>query len=165
LDEFLCPKVCTGKLDFVGLDYYWGISTLRLDRILRLIDAAYRRFDRAPVWPGALYGILKDLQNMFPEKSLFIFENGSVEVADNMDRATYIDKHVDEVKRALRDGINVDGYICWALTSNREWDCEFSAGSDFGLIHIDLDGDPFLIRGPFTPAAIRYMQIIRGQAP
>ena len=140
LDEFLCPKVCTGKLDFVGLDYYWGISTLRLDRIMRLIDAAYRRFDQAPVWPGALYGILKDLQAMFPEKSLFIFENGSVEVADNMDRETYIRKHVDEVKRAVRDGINVDGYTCWAITSNREWDLEFSAGSDFGLIHIDLDG-------------------------
>jgi beta-glucosidase/6-phospho-beta-glucosidase/beta-galactosidase/ABC-type amino acid transport substrate-binding protein len=165
LDEFLCPEECTGKLDFVGLDYYWGISTLRMDRILRLIDAAYRRFDRAPVSPGALYGILKDFQDMFPEKSLFIFENGSVEVADNIDRATYIRKHVDEVKRAVRDNVNVDGYICWALTSNREWDCEFSAGSDFGLIHIDLDSDPFLIRGPFTPSAISYMQIIRDRAP
>jgi beta-glucosidase/6-phospho-beta-glucosidase/beta-galactosidase len=101
---------------------------------------------------------------MFPEKTLFIFENGSVEVADNMDRETYIRKHVDEVKRAVSDGINVDGYICWAITSNREWDLEFSAWSDFGLIHIDLDGDPFLIRGPFTPAAIRYMQIIKDRS-
>jgi ABC-type amino acid transport substrate-binding protein len=165
LDEFLCPKVCVGKFDFVGLDYYWGISTLRLDRILRLIDAAYRRFDQAPVSPGTLYSILKDFQDMFPEKSLFIFENGSVEVADNMDRETYIRKHVYEVKRAFHDGMNVDGYIYWALTSNREWDLEFSAGSDFGLIHIDLDVDPFLIRGPFTPAATRYMQIIRDRAP
>ncbi|HSD57526.1 MAG TPA: family 1 glycosylhydrolase, partial [Methanotrichaceae archaeon] len=65
LDEFLCPASCAGKLDFVGLDYYWGISALRPERILRLMDAAYRRFDRAPVWPGALNGILKDLQGMF----------------------------------------------------------------------------------------------------
>jgi beta-glucosidase len=130
-----------------------------------LIDAAYRSFDQAPVSPGTLYSILKDFQDMFPEKSLFIFENGSVEVADNMDRETYIRRHVDEVKRAFHDGMNVDGYIYWALTSNREWDLEFSAGSDFGLIHIDLDVDPFLIRGPFTPAATRYMQIIRDRAP
>ena len=161
LDEFLCPKECTGKMDFVGLDYYWGISNLRLDRIQRLIDAAYKRFDQAPVWPRALYLILKNFQEMFPEKSLFIFENGSVEVADNIDRATYIHKHIAEVQRAVNDGINVDGYICWSLTSNREWDLEFSAGSDFGLFHIDLDRDPLLQRGPFTAAAVAYQQIIR----
>ena len=68
LDEFLCPRVCTGKLDFVGLDYYWGISTLRLDRILRLIDAAYRRFDQAPVSPGALYDILNGSSGHVPGK-------------------------------------------------------------------------------------------------
>jgi hypothetical protein len=55
----------------------------------------------------------------------------------------------------------VDGYICWSITSNREWDLEFFAGSDFGLFHIDLDRDPLLIRGPFTAAATAYQQIIR----
>jgi beta-glucosidase/6-phospho-beta-glucosidase/beta-galactosidase len=163
LDEFLCPRSCIGKLDFVGIDYYWGISSLRLDRISRLIDAAYRRFDQAPVWPGALYTILRNLQSMFPDKPLFIFENGSVESADNMDRATYIRKHLEEISRAMHDGVNVEGYIVWALTSNREWDCEFSAGNDFGLFHIELDRDPLLIRGPFTPAAITYQEIIRNQ--
>ena len=28
LPEFLCPPECVGQQDFVGLDYYWGISTL-----------------------------------------------------------------------------------------------------------------------------------------
>ncbi len=161
LDEFLCPAGCSGKLDFVGLDYYWGISTLHPERILRLMDAAYRRFDMAPVWPGALYDILKDLHGTFPDKPLMIFENGSVDVADGWDRARYIREHVKEVQRAVHDGIRVDGYICWSITSNREWDCEFSEASDFGLYHIDLDHDPSLTRKGPTPAADVYQQIIR----
>lgn len=162
LDEFLCPAGCAGKLDFLGLDYYWGISNLWPERVLRLMDAAYRRFDRAPVWPGALDGILKDLQGMFPDKPLVIFENGSVEVADGMDRATYIDEHVKEVQRAVHSGINVKGYVAWALTSNREWDCVFCEASDFGLFHIDLDGDPSLKRKP-TAAAGVYRKIIQNR--
>jgi len=163
LDEFLCPANCVGKLDFVGLDYYWGISSLRPDRILRLVDAAYRRFDRAPVWPGALNGILSDLQSMFPDKPLIIFENGSVEEADGMDRAAYLRGHVKEVQRAVHSGINVKGYVAWSLTSNREWDCEFCEASDFGLFHIDLDDDPLLKRRR-TVAADTYQQIIQNKS-
>ncbi len=159
LDEFLCPAGCAGKLDFVGLDYYWGISSLHPERIQRLMDAAYRHFDRAPVWPEALYGILKDLQGLFPGKHLIIFENGSVEMADGIDRAAYIQKHIREVQKAVHGGIDVKGYVCWAITSNREWDCEFCDASDFGLYHIDLDSDPTLGRKR-TSAADCYQQMI-----
>ncbi len=162
LDEFLCPANCIGKLDFAGLDYYWGISNLWPERVLRLMDAAYRRFDRAPVWPGALDGILVDLQSMFPDKPLIIFENGSVKVADGMDRATYINEHVREVQRAVHNGINVKGYLAWALTSNREWDCVFCDASDFGLFHIDLDDDPSLQRKR-TGSADEYQKIIQNK--
>ena len=29
LPEFLCPEHCIGQQDYVGLDYYWGISSLK----------------------------------------------------------------------------------------------------------------------------------------
>ena len=48
LPEFLCPRECVGQQDFVGLDYYWGISRLRLDRIGRLIQAGLGHFEQAP---------------------------------------------------------------------------------------------------------------------
>ncbi|HSD57335.1 MAG TPA: family 1 glycosylhydrolase, partial [Methanotrichaceae archaeon] len=60
-------------------------------------------------------------------------------------------------------GINVKGYVAWALTSNREWDCEFCEASDFGLFHIDLDDDPSLKRKR-TNAADAYQQIIQNRA-
>jgi beta-glucosidase/6-phospho-beta-glucosidase/beta-galactosidase/ABC-type amino acid transport substrate-binding protein len=162
LDEFLCPAGCAGKLDFVGLDYYWGISNIHIERILRLVEAAYRHFDRAPVWPGALDGILQNLQTMFRNMPIIIFENGSVDVADGIDRATYLCDHVKQIQKAVSSKINVQGYICWSITSNREWDCVFDKSSDFGLFHIELDDDPALRRHK-TASADVYSQIIQNR--
>ncbi|OPX80380.1 MAG: Beta-galactosidase [Methanosaeta sp. PtaB.Bin039] len=162
LNDYLCPEDCRHKLDYVGLDYYWGIPSLHIERLQRLIDAAYRRFDRAPVWPGALYDILRDLHEMFPHKPLIIFENGSVKEADGWDRETYIREHIRQVQRAANDGLGVEGYLCWSITSNREWDLKFNDASDFGLYNIQLDSDPMLTRRR-GPAADTYEQIIRNR--
>ncbi|HSD56954.1 MAG TPA: family 1 glycosylhydrolase [Methanotrichaceae archaeon] len=159
LPEFLCPKECRHRQDYVGLDYYWGIRTLRLDRIQALIDAGLGRFDRAPVWPGALYDHLSYQSELFPHLPLIIMENGSVDEADSIDRATYIRQHTEQVQRAVLDGVNVSGYVCWAITSNREWGLKFGRGNDFGLYHIELDTDPQLQRVQ-TPAAALYQEII-----
>ena len=146
LPEFLCPKECVGQHDYVGLDYYWGIPTLRLNRIQALIDSALGRYDRAPVWPTGLYGYLKYLAGLFPGLSLLILENGSVDVADGIERPDFLRRHIEEAQRAVRDGVNLLGYICWSITSNREWGLAFNKSSDFGLYHIDLDKDPELRR-------------------
>jgi beta-glucosidase/6-phospho-beta-glucosidase/beta-galactosidase/ABC-type amino acid transport substrate-binding protein len=160
LPEFLCPPECAGQQDFVGFDYYWGIAALHIHRIQRLLDAAAGRFDRAPVWPGALYGMLKYHAAMFPKLPILIVENGSVDVADGVDRVDYIRRHIREVQRARRDGADVVGYVCWSITSNREWGLPFGRGSDFGLYHVELDSDPQLKRVP-TAAVEAYRDIIR----
>lgn len=160
LPEFLCPANCVGQQDFVGFDYYWGISTLQLNRIQRLLDAAAGRFDRAPVWPSALYGMLKYHAALFPDKPILIIENGSVALADNVDRTSYLRQHIQQVQHACRDGVKVAAYVCWSITSNREWGLAFGAGSDFGLYHVDLDTDPDLKRTPTESVAV-YQEIIR----
>lgn len=161
LAEFLCPSECVGQHDFVGFDYYWGISSLRIDRIKQLMGAAAGRYATAPVWPGALYGMLTYHQRLFPSLPILIVENGCVEVADGVTRAMYLQDHLAEVERAIKDGVNVMGYVCWAITSNREWGLPFGPASDFGLYHIQLDHDPTLTRQP-TAAAEMYRSIIRG---
>ncbi len=159
LPEFLCPKDCRHRQDYVGLDYYWGIRTLRLDRIQALIDAGLGRFDLAPVWPEALYDHLRYQSDLFSNLPLIIMENGSVDEADSIDRAAYIRQHTEQVKRAVQDGVDVSGYVCWAITSNREWGLQFGRDNDFGLYHIELDKDPQLQRAP-TQAAAEYKEII-----
>lgn len=159
LSTYLCPKGCDHQQDFVGFDYYWGIRSLRIDRLSRLVDATARQYDRAPVWPRALYDLLRYYQKIFPNLPVLIVENGSVEQTDGVDRSTYLRRHVHQVQRAVRDGVNVIGYICWSITSNREWGTEFGPANDFGLYHIDLDTDPTLARKA-TPAERVYREII-----
>lgn len=160
LPDFLCPQECIGEQDFVGLDYYWGISSLGINRIQQLMDAAFGRFNNAPVWSGVLYDMLKFHAQLFPGKEIFLIENGCVDVADGINRETYIRQHIQAVQRARQDGVNVAGYVCWSLTSNREWGLKFNPSSDFGLYHIDLDTDLDLKRIP-TAAVAAYQEMIK----
>ena len=160
LPEFLCPKGCAGKQDFVGVDYYWGIDAFELKRMHQLIDASLSRFDHAPVDPPGLLRALSRFHRWFPKLEILIIENGCIETADQFTLAEYLRAHIREVTRARSAGIPVRGYICWSITSNREWGLPFGPASDFGLYHIDLDSDPALQRTP-TLSSAAYKQIIR----
>lgn len=159
LAPFLCPTECVGALDYVGIDYYWGVSSIRPSRLQRLVAAADCAYGNAPVWPAILHDILREQQQQFPGKPIIVIENGCVTSADNVSRPDYIASHVLEVQRAVAEGIPVKAYLCWSITSNREWGLQFDNNSDFGLYHIDLDNDPNLTRVP-TAASERYAQMI-----
>ena len=163
LPEFLCPPECIGQLDFVGLDYYWGINNLRITSIKKLMNAAVGRYGDAPVWPQVFYYMLKFHSRLFPDKEIIVIENGCVDEADGIDRSTYLRQHIQQIQRAVKDGVNVTGYICWSATSNREWGLPFDSNSDFGLYHIELDNDPSLKRVP-TNAANTYQEIIQNRS-
>jgi len=102
---------------------------------------------------------LKEAHKRFPGKPIIVVENGCVTSADGFTRAKYLDAHLKEVLEAHEDGVPIEAYLCWSITSNREWGLPFDDNSDFGLYHIDLDRDPELKRVP-TAAATRYAQII-----
>jgi beta-glucosidase/6-phospho-beta-glucosidase/beta-galactosidase/ABC-type amino acid transport substrate-binding protein len=159
LAPFLCPPECVGTLDYVGLDYYWGVPSLWPSELHRLAAAAECRYGNAPVWPGVLYDILRETEKTFPGKPIVVIENGCVNTADDVTRADYLEAHIRELKRAIEKGVPVEAYLCWSITSNREWGLPFDRNSDFGLFHIDLDTDPLLKRIP-TDASERYKRLI-----
>jgi len=160
LDPFLCPKSCVGQADFAGFDYYWGVSSLRLRRLGNLFDALMRgQYSRAPVWPGGLGKKIAYVSRLFPELPIMILENGSVVTADGIPRETYLRRHLTEVFKSRRSGLNIAAYVCWSITSNRELGAAFDSESDFGLFHVNLDADPKLRRKP-TPSAAVYREMI-----
>jgi beta-glucosidase/6-phospho-beta-glucosidase/beta-galactosidase/ABC-type amino acid transport substrate-binding protein len=163
LPEFLCPRECVGTLDYVGLDYYWGVPSIWPAQLKRLSAAAECRYGSAPVWPGVLRTILRNAQKRFPDKPIVVIENGCVTSADGFPRAKYLEAHISEVLQARESGVPIVAYLCWSITSNREWGLPFDDNSDFGLYHIDLDRDPELKRLP-TDASARYAQIISRHA-
>ncbi len=161
LPDFLCPRECVGTLDYVGLDYYWGVPSFWPRDLHRLTAASDFHYSNAPVWPDALRMILLEAAQEFPGKPIVVIENGCVVKAADVGRPDYLTEHVNEVRKAIERGAPVEAYICWSITSNREWGLPFDDGSDFGLYHIDLDHDPGLKRAP-TESSRRYAQLIAG---
>jgi len=159
LPESLCPIECRGEQDYAGLDYYWGIACPWPTRVGRLLDAARGHFSRAPVWPGGLAHVLKRLASRFPDKPIYVMENGCVDRADGVARESYLRSHIDQVRRARAKGIKVTIYTCWSITTNREWGFPAGPDTDFGLFRISLD-DPRLTRNP-TASSGAYETIIR----
>ena len=163
LPKQLCPPEAYGAHDFIGLDYYWGLPTKRLFQFGRLIDAAEGRFLNAPVWPEGLTHCLRQFHRWFPEQEKIIIENGSVPLADGLRRHDYLRLHLREVKKAIKEGINVKAYLLWSLTSNREWGHKFDHNTDFGLYFVDLDNDPDLKRQP-SPEVSFYRDYIQNHS-
>jgi beta-glucosidase/6-phospho-beta-glucosidase/beta-galactosidase/ABC-type amino acid transport substrate-binding protein len=159
LPAFLCPPECVGTLDYVGLDYYWGVPSFWPRDLHRLSAAADFQYASAPVWPNALEVILLEAAREFPGKPIVVVENGCVGCASGVTRAQYLTEHVLQVRSAVERGAPVDAYVCWSITSNREWGLQFDEGSDFGLYHIDLDTDPALHRKP-TDSSQVYADLI-----
>ncbi len=159
LPEFLCPPECVGSLDYVGLDYYWGVPSFWPSELHRLSAAADFQYASAPVWPSGLDMILSEAAQTFPGKPIIVIENGCVARASGLARADYLAAHVSEVRKAVAHGAPVEAYLCWSITSNREWGLPFDGGSDFGLYHIDLDTDPELKRVP-TDSSRTYANLI-----
>jgi len=56
---------------------------------------------------------------------------------DRGDRpAVYIARHVDVVRAAVRDGVDVRGYFAWSLLDNYEWAEGYRMR--FGIVHVDF---------------------------
>ncbi len=124
--------------DFVGVQYY---TRQRVD------PAAASGFAPAPegapltqmgweIHPEGLYDAISEASGS--GLPVVITENG-IATADDAERIDYLRSHVGQVKRALDDGIDVRGYICWSAFDNFEWNEGFRPL--FGLIGIDHDDD------------------------
>ncbi len=160
LPTFLCPEGCAYQQDFVGLDYYWGTRGFQPKRLIQLSKSSQGNYTQAPVWPEGLYYLLKQHAEWFPDQEIIVVENGCVVEADGISRIDYIRQHVAQLIRAHAEGIKVKAYLCWSITSNREWGFAFGPNSDFGLYHIDLDNDPNLTRMP-TEGVAGYKALIQ----
>jgi beta-glucosidase/6-phospho-beta-glucosidase/beta-galactosidase len=157
----LCPTGCAGKQDAVALDYYWGAGSLDLPAWRGVLAAIDGRYTSAPTCPPLLGELLRSQARLFPGQPLWVVENGCVDRARGISRSDYLRQHVAQVRSAVAGGVPVDSYLCWSITTNREWGLPAGPGSDFGLYHVDLDGDPDLRRVPTESASV-YRDLIAG---
>jgi beta-glucosidase len=145
------------KLDFVGIDYYMGVSLDNLTAARTLTGGL------ADAQPDGIYYALRYYASKFPDLPLYIVENGmathdGADRPDGLSRAEFIEDHVYWLQRAREDGIDVIGYNYWSITDNYEWG---SYTPRFGLYSVDVQGDPSLARVP-TSGVDAYADVIAG---
>ncbi len=143
-------------MTFIGLDYYYRLDTPEdFDNLLAsrnwLVDMD----------PAGLYGAIKLYSVRFPGKPVFVTENGMATEdgrprPDGYKRCHHLADHVQQVQRAVADGIDVPGYLYWSITDNYEWG---ELHSRFGLYTVDIATDPALRRKP-TDAVASYRGIV-----
>ncbi len=147
-------------IDFLGVNYYRPHYIRRGDwNDLRLGEAPVNEHpgfvEYLPpelprtvmdwlVEPDGLYELLTRLNHEAPGLPLYITENGCAaedyvnpegEVND-FERVDYLGGHLEAAWRAIRDGVNLRGYIHWSLMDNFEWAWGYQRR--FGLYHVDF---------------------------
>jgi len=147
------------KLDFLGLDYYYGAS---LDNI-SAVHGASGEFWKIDPQPDGIYYALRYYARKFPTLPLYVVENGmptdnGQPRPDGYTRSDHLRDHIYWVQRAKADGIDVIGYNYWSITDNYEWG---SYRPRFGLYTVDALTDPTLTRRP-TDAVATYRAVISG---
>jgi len=134
------------KLDFMGLDYYYGAS---LDNPTA-VHAATGEFWKVKPQPDGIYYALRYYARKFPELPLYVVENGMPTDngnprPDGYTRSDHLRDHIYWLQRAKADGVNVIGFNYWTITDNYEWG---SYRPRFGLYTVDAVNDPTLERKP-----------------
>jgi beta-glucosidase len=144
------------KIDFIALDYYYGLSLDNWSVALALFGNIWDIKSQ----PDGLYYAMKAYAKKAPGKPFYIVENGMPSDNgvrnDGYTRSSHLLDHIYWLQRAAADGLTVIGYNYWSLTDNYEWG---TYRSRFGLYKVDVLTDPTLTRQP-TDAVETYKQII-----
>lgn len=115
------------------------------------------------VGPEVLYWAPKLVSELWNVKTLYITENGASS-ADHLttdghvydsDRVMYLRNYLTQLRRAVADGVPIEGYFLWSLLDNYEWADGYS--KRFGIIYVDFMTQK---RIPKLSASF-YQQVIR----
>lgn len=144
--NFLFPVFVRGYFDFFGLNYY---------RSVQLFGKSEREQSEMgwEIYPEGIYRLAKQAYQKF-KKPIIITENGIVDSFDTR-RAAFIREHIQQIERALADGIDIRGYLYWSLLDNFEWESGF--GPRFGLVEVDYKN---ALERKIRPSAWEYKKII-----
>jgi beta-glucosidase len=141
-------KLISRELDFFGVNIYTGAAVRagvdgRPELVPYPVGYRMNSFDW-PIVPDVLYWGGKFFYERY-KKPLVITENGTCiteclskdgKVRDPQ-RTEFIADHLEQVDRAIADGVPYAGYFYWSLLDNFEWHLGYK--HRFGLVHVDYE--------------------------
>ncbi len=130
-----------GALDFIGVNYYSREMATFDFRRPRTFFGSYFAHPTHPktaagweIYPEGVYRVLKYVARF--KKPILITENGVADERDEL-RPGFLLAHLEEIHRAMREGVPVTGYLHWSALDNFEW--AEGRRLRFGLIHVDYE--------------------------
>jgi beta-glucosidase/6-phospho-beta-glucosidase/beta-galactosidase/lysophospholipase L1-like esterase len=159
------------RCDFIGLNYYRSVYVF-FDAAVGVVagfsggrfvnDLATGGKDEPhhlltelgwEISPEGLGLVLRQLRDRYG-RPVLITENGLGERGDH-NRASYLVAHLEQVLSAIRDGVDVRGYLWWTLADNWEWHKGYAPEGRFGLFRVDRDSQARQLTD--AAAAVRYV--------
>ncbi|XP_054475442.1 lactase-like b [Anoplopoma fimbria] len=146
-----------GTCDFLGVGHFTTrYITQKNNPVVRSSSSYFTDRDLAelvdPRWPDPgsewLYSVpwgfrrlLNFVKSQYGNPMIYVTENGvsekmlCTELCDDW-RIQYYKDYINEMLKAIRDGVNVKGYTAWSLLDKFEWDEGYS--ERFGLYYVDF---------------------------
>lgn len=139
------------RLDFLGLNYYRSVAVywhMLVDLRANFIGGA---FDNDMNQSAIAHGLVNDLGWEMQPAGISHFirearsryglptivtENGIPETVD-CNRSAHLVGHLKEIRAAMDEGAQVDGYVHWSLLDNFEWQENYRPQARFGLYTVD----------------------------
>ncbi|KAK9516626.1 hypothetical protein VZT92_024546 [Zoarces viviparus] len=146
-----------GTCDFLGIGHFTtryitqknnpsvrSSSSYSTDRDLaELVDPRWP--DPGSEWlysvPWGFRRLLNFVKSQYGNPMIYVTENGvsekmlCTELCDDW-RIQYFKDYINEMLKAIKDGVNVKGYTAWSLLDKFEWDEGYS--ERFGLYYVDF---------------------------
>jgi beta-glucosidase len=137
------------KPDFLGVNFYAPAIVKSEDSQMSLKwldnNPDSVKSNVGPVKPEYLYKILMRLKNEYGNPKVYITENGTGYVSEDVKingkindpmRADYIKRHIENALKAKSEGANLNGYMVWSGWDNFEWVSGYT--KRLGLIYVDF---------------------------
>lgn len=129
-------------IDFLGINYYTRqtkCATGNAPQTLPVTDMGWE------IYPEGIHALLTTVHNRHGFKKYFITENGAAmpdkaddkDFVDDQGRIDYLHDHLQQVHRAIKAGVPVNGYFAWSLFDNFEWAYGYS--KRFGIVRVNYE--------------------------
>jgi len=142
--------------DLIGINYYYSQQASAIRFLFRPSGERNSGYTQLgwEIAPTGLYHVLIDVYGRY-HKPIVISENG-IGTQSGQKSIRYFREHIAQMRRAMNDGVEVQGYFPWTLVDNYEW-TEGWGHAQFGLFSFDKKTHD---RIP-TPSAIWYAHFIK----
>jgi len=157
-------------LDFLGMNYYsrnvmeagpdGQPKDVRVAPEDELTDMGWE------VYPDGLYDSLMRIHRDYGPRKIYIAESGAAydypidsegRIADTK-RVSYLRDHFLAARRAIADGVPLQGYFVWSMMDNFEWG--FGYSKRFGLFGVDYDSQQRIAKD----SALWYRDVLAANA-